>query len=257
VRAGRLQEAHKTTTEIEHHPNQITFLARLAEEQAKAGDQAGAKKSIKLALQAASLIKTDQIGGESVRDRAYYSIGNAQASIGDLDGAIKTTKQIGENSSYKSFLLDNILQVQLDKGDIKGALETSKLFQDKGPDPNYILHRIGWAQAHTGDFQGALETAKSINDNHKTYLLDQIAVAQVKSGDWASATKTYDQARSDGSGHPLMGDLIEMTEAQAARGQAQVAYQWAINQKSPRERALALIGVARGMEKSRQSKRTN
>jgi len=258
VWAGQLQEAQETATAIKQKPLYIAFLARLGEAQSEAGDQAGAKKTIEVAQQAASLIKgsDDEWNHDGF---ALKQITAAQTRIGDLDGAVKTANRV-RNSRNKDLSLIRISEIQIQKGDFKGALETAEGLSDGNRE--YVLENIGLAQTQAGDIPGALQTAELIqNDYNKTSVLDEIAVAQAKSGDWASATATYDKARTYYSPYfPMVyreEGLIEMTEAQAARGEVQEAYQWALNHKSRKVRVLALIGVARGMEKNRQTNRKN
>ncbi len=252
VWAGQIEEARKIAITFEDETLYIAFLARVAEAQAKAGDRDAAARTIEAALRAASLIKTDEEHLEWDHDAfALKQIAAAQTRLGDLAGALKTTALVRiPYNKYHS--LYRIAEIQVEMGDFKGALKTASVLDDAAPDG--ILQAIAWAQVRTGNIRGALETADSIQDSYwRDHILDAIAVAQAKSGDWASATATFARARTDRNfPQELRTDgLTEMAEALATRGEVQKAYQWAMNQKKSRARALALIGVAKGMLRNR------
>jgi tetratricopeptide (TPR) repeat protein len=248
--AGQIEAAYKTAKAIEHEPHYIAFLARVAEAHAASGDRATA---IEAALQAASRIETDEEHGEWDHDSfAVPQIARAQARLGDIPGAKKTAGLV-RNPVNKDRSLDDIAASQAYMGDFKGALETVSALDDQHHigSKDSVRTAIGRAQLRTGDIHGALQTVDSVQDDMwKTDLLEAIAVAQAKSGEWTSATATFDQAPTHDK-FPIRSDrLSEMASALAARGEVRTAYQWASNQKTPEARAFALIGAAKGMLKS-------
>ncbi len=256
VWAGQIEEARKIAIPFEDEPIYVVFLARVAEAQAKAGDRDAAARTIEAALRAASLIETEEDHLEFVHDVfALKQIVGAQTVLGDLAGAFKTASLVRVPAN-KSICLLRIAEIQVAMGDFKGALETTNAVDEArvmgGIDS--IQYAVGLGQVRAGDIRGALETVDLMQDDDwKDQVLDAIAVAQAKSGDWASATATFARARTDRNfPQELRTDgLTEMAEALATRGEVQMAYQWAMNHKTSRARALALIGVAKGMLRNR------
>lgn len=225
----------------------IAFLARLAETQGQAGDSAGAARTIDDALRAASSIPPDKEHAERSHDFfALRQIAGAQMKLGDLEGAMKTAALV-RFPKRKFSVLYRIAEMQVEMGDYEGGLKTATTAGDL----DNILLDIGRAQVQAGDFSRALKSADSIQayPHYKDWILDDLSVAQAKAGDWDSATAAFDRPRA--TGRRPMSDrrdgIIEMTEAKAAQGGAETAYQWAMDLELPEERAAALIGIARGM----------
>jgi tetratricopeptide (TPR) repeat protein len=251
VKAGHIQEAGETVSALKNQPlARVDILVAMAEARDKAGDHAEASKAIDQARQAVSLITPDH-----ARDFALGRIVVALTRMDDLAGALKIT-EVAIDRDSQQILLESIVKTQIGMGDIKGALETADILDKK--DRRHALISIGTAQARAGDIAGALQTAEATP--YGTAIFGEVAVAQSKSGNWSAALATFERGRIIGKAnadHPELEYsseiIMDMAKAQAARGNFDAVYRWAITQERPIDRAVALIAVAKGILESQRS----
>ncbi|MDP3753138.1 MAG: hypothetical protein Q8Q98_14885 [Polaromonas sp.] len=192
----------------------------IAEAQIRAGDIAGARNTLAVALATADLI----VGDAESKSMGQISIAEAQLGAGDIAGAEKTlafalrTADLIKDAGYKSHALSEIAETQIKAGDFAGALnalasaqKTASLVEEsalnKGPSGDRAKYFIAIAQAMRGDIVGAQKTVELIRDGyHVSNARRVIVIAQAKSGDIAVAQKTAD----------LIGNADHKSQAQKA-----------------------------------------
>jgi tetratricopeptide (TPR) repeat protein len=185
---GILERARQAAAAIHNNSEKVQALRDIAVIQAKAGDQAGARRTLQQALQTASAIKFG-------KDNANALIAVAQAEIGDVREALKIAGTIEENQySPKAIILEAVAVAQAKRGDILGAVKTADIIKDISR-RNFILVAIAVRLAEGGDTTRALQIAAAIQgDFGKSHVLSVIAVAQAKAGDRTATEATFQQA---------------------------------------------------------------
>jgi tetratricopeptide (TPR) repeat protein len=247
--------------------------------QHKAGDHAGARLSIELALEIAAGIKDAKV---QARERA--TIACVQALIGDLVGARKTLEQIPAAAENREFAQVALARAQAASGQRKEALEKivklgtpllrayglsevimghgqagdAKAAQDAAakalkiieelPQEEHreMLVRLSRARAMANDLSGALQTA-SMQSRGDMEAYVYIAEAQAQAGDMKGALGTLnDHVRAKSLVHHFVQALARL---RAEGGGEKEALAWARELTTPEERGFALLGVVEGMMK--------
>ena len=148
--------------------------AAIAEAQIKAGDKAGAYKTMAIALKNAEVV-TDP----KSKDFVYSDIVIALANCGDIALAQKTANMIPDVGSRAAALI-YVPEAMARSGNIPKAIEMTQSIIEK--DEYGFRYRdqakglIALVQANRGDMPGAKKTAALINDeDEKKYTLNEIA----------------------------------------------------------------------------------
>ena len=143
---------------------------RIAREQGRAGDLAGARETFAEARKVAVQFPDE--------DGAYY------------EGEILYIP-VSKERFYR-----DLSRSQADAGDIAGAKETTSWILDDEKNGAYFY--IAVAQAKSGDISGAMETADQVPNNtmlSRSYTYGCIAREQARVGDVAGALESFIQAR--------------------------------------------------------------
>jgi tetratricopeptide (TPR) repeat protein len=251
----------------------------LAEAKAKAGDIAGANKSLATALKIinemidlrTSDFYRDKSDALNITADAQVALAKAQIKYGDIAGAQKTfaaaletgelTKATynksgigfehttGASDSYSRAC--SIARAQVETGNIAGALNTAERIGDL-IFKEYALASIAEAQATAGDIGAALTTNGLFQDpDRKLENLIRIAKAQAKNGDNTGAKKTL--APVIEAGGPAKNParwLREIAPIQAMSGDIAGARQTADLIQDPYDRSVALLFIAATQTKS-------
>ncbi|MEE9251616.1 MAG: PDZ domain-containing protein, partial [Alphaproteobacteria bacterium] len=222
-------------------------FARIAVEQAEAGDTAGAMESIALALEAAR-----EIGEPST---ALAHVAWAQAKVGDLKGALETADRLstGENKSYRIVALARIA-LDLDSrgrkaesGQVLGRMRDA-LEDIPGENGSIALVGAAWLLAELGDVSGGLDAAESIADTDlRAAALMAVAEVQARAGDRDAVRRGLSQALAEvtpASGEAEPGFVIPAALILAEAGDLHGAVGMANGLASLENRAFTLAGVA-------------
>jgi hypothetical protein len=234
----------------------VAPLAQIALVQARAGDKAGAKATLREAFVVA---QQSNGGNNGILYERLRGVLDAQREIGDVAGAKATADFIKESSFERTLALASLARAQAKSGDNAAARATLRealsLASEVGPIPNLIndnpvansnrvFREVALAQAETGDEPGALETIRSRgSDDWKSEVLAGVADIQARRDDFAGALVTARAIlRAD-----LAGEARNSIAArQARKGDTTPALEWASHLESPDQKAFALIGIAEG-----------
>ena len=147
------QAAHAARELTDLH-DRARHLGSIARRLAEAHDIPKAMSTIRLALQT-----IDQIGEQKERNSPLLTVAEAQATIGDFAGALKSVTRM-TSDWHKDRANFQIAKARAWSGDVHGALQ----FPAPNHDPDFIwqgltLRRIARIQAYKGDLYGALQWA--------------------------------------------------------------------------------------------------
>jgi tetratricopeptide (TPR) repeat protein len=154
MEAGLLAEAIATARKFKEGRG-LMLLCQIAVEQAKAGQEAEARKTFVETLSMANVVS-------EWKDEILFSIGRAQIEAGFCDDALTTCERI-KKSEGKTIVLEELGEAQIKAGKLAEALETAR--------------KIG------GGKRDGIIT--------KVDLFGQIAVQQAKQGKMDQARKTF------------------------------------------------------------------
>ncbi len=235
----------------------VAPLAQIALVQAKAGDKAGAKATLRESFAVAQQSNGRNNGILYERLRMVL---DAQREIGDVAGAKATADFIKESSFERTLALASLARAQAKSRDIAAARatlrEAQSLARQVGAIPNLInddpvanadraFREVVLAQADTGDVPGALATIRSRgSDDWKSAALARVVDIQVRQADFAGALVTARAiSRAD-----IAGEARNSIAARQARaGDAAPALEWASHLEPPDQKAFAIIGIAEGI----------
>ena len=235
----------------------VAPLAQIALVQARAGDKAEAKATLRESFAVAQ--KSSGRNNGILYERLRRVL-DAQREIGDVAGAKATADFIKESSFERTLALASLARAQAKSSDIAAARatlrEAQSLAREVGPIPNLInddpvanadraFREVVLAQAETGDVPGALETIGSRgSDDWKSEVLAGVVDIQVRRGDFAGALVTARAiSRAD-----IAGEARNSIAARQARaGDAAPALEWASRLEPPDQKAFAVIGIAEGV----------
>jgi RNA polymerase sigma factor (sigma-70 family) len=231
-------------------------LVEIARLQAKAGQVETAKKTLREAFGVADTSnRRDLIHASRVR-----RVAEAQAEIGDVDGAKASVAAIEGDSSEKAVALAALAKAQAKAGDRSGAQaslrEAFTAAQGLGPREDLIndnpaenarntYRTIALAQAETGDAKGAIETLVNRgNAEWRSENMTQIATIQARQGDISGALATARLIPVPTRAGEAYSSIASL---QAKAGDVPGALTWAPKLDSPIARAFGLIGIIDGL----------
>ena len=241
--AQSLSDARATAQRIESGYGRAYSFVRLAKSQA--GDARGSAQSLSDARAAA---RSQDVDYEYQRAQAYAIIAVAQAEAGDARGAAQSlsdaraAQQRSTDMNNYGTAHDSIARAQASVGDIQGALANAQSPENKDARLSILAH-IAETQAKAGDFQSALVTAESIDGGWRARALERIAEAQVIAGDFQGAVATV-QMLADEDQHAWR--ISTIVNAQVTAGEIKGALtnaQW-INDEDTRARSVSHIAQA-------------
>ena len=171
-----LQEAFEKANQ-EHN---LDLLERVAFAQARTGDVSSALQTMQSA------------GGDGFRARRFADISKELSARGDIDGAIQVASAIDAGSSDKKEALSDIAQAQANMGEIDEALRTS------GELSGYlradVLQAVALRQIQNNNIQDAFKTLSSIDVPgdviHRSRILIAIAAKQSETNRLTDALNT-------------------------------------------------------------------
>ena len=187
--AGDFDGARKTAARISGASWRAVQLRSIAKAQFKAGDDAGGRATFAELIEAIGSVDDDH---RRTMNLAYTV--EAQAEIGDIDGAMRIARRIGPAYSRAwTFALMVIVSVLSETGDVAAAQEFVKNASPASI-PDSALGDIAVAQAAAGDIRGSLQTARAIDGTEERgRVFASISRAQAKAGDIAEALKFAEQ----------------------------------------------------------------
>ncbi len=170
AKAGDLAGAERTANALGFSPSKVDILAEVAVAHAQSGRRDDALKQIRRAAIDARHAPNDAIWRSSsqpepLRDRAFdpmapvlQTIAQAEARIGDLDGALQTVSRIS-TSGFGKFTrketIEQIVSTRLDAGDVPGALRAAAVIPDSDTmfldEKASLLERIAKHQSEKND----------------------------------------------------------------------------------------------------------
>ena len=170
ARGGDIAGAEKTAELIPLPSHKTSALINIAEARNEAGDSAGSKTTLLSAVKTAASIGNETSYGilspAYVQSQKLRDIAAAQARVGDIAGALKTTDSIKVPES-RCFAQVSISEFQIRFGDIAGAQKTLVSAQksanliDYAPFKSDAERIISQVQAMIADAPNAARQAKS------------------------------------------------------------------------------------------------
>jgi hypothetical protein len=183
-----LKEAEQAVTAIEGDSEKATWLARLVNAQATAGDYEGGLRT----LTKGGNFQGDLLSGFGLQ----LNTEDKKAARKAVTQALAVVKFEGERAAVqRSNGLSGACFALAKAGALDQALKTAAKL-GKGEEQDRCLQVIVFAQAGDGDIAGAARTAKGIQqDDIKADALDAIVHAQAKAGDLTAARSTLKEVR--------------------------------------------------------------
>jgi RNA polymerase sigma factor (sigma-70 family) len=180
-----LKQAEQAVTAIEGENEKLTWLARLVNAQATAGDYEGGLRT---------LAKGGSFQGNLLQSFGFQlNTEDKKEARKAVTKALAMVKFEGERAAVNG--LSGACFALAKAGDLDQALKTAAKL-GKGEVQDRCLQAIVYAQAGDGDIVGAARTAKSIQrDDIKADALDAIVHAQAKAGDLTAARSTLNEVR--------------------------------------------------------------
>jgi len=271
ARAGEIERGLSVARDIADTPqfpirySEIPLaLVEIARVQAKAGNQADAKKALREAFGVAEVVAhRDVIHAERVR-----RVAEAQAEIGDIEGAKASAAAIEGDPRELALARCALARAQAKAGDAAAAQatlrEATAAARNIGPLKNMIndqpaanadrvFREIAVAQADSGDAKGAVVTITGRgSDEWRSEALAAVAPIQAQLGDLPGA---LDSAHSIPDRTRAGEAYSAIASFQARSGAAPAALKWASQLDAPVAKALALIGISEGLAARRAEKR--
>ena len=143
-------EAARAVRRVESGEAKPVILARIAETQARAGDQPGAELTFREALHFHSLSPRK---GSRPNLFSLWEIAEAQARAGDQAAAARTLNEALraaagiQDNVFKAFVLRSIAKAQAKTGNVNDALKTAAAIKKLGQAMPSALGDIAFAQA--------------------------------------------------------------------------------------------------------------
>ena len=252
--------------------------------QAKAGDQALAKKTLQRATDLIASMPEDTPAWS--RALALTKLACAQARLGEFANARKTREKIQDETGKAIALATLIRQLtragrakeamaeidplpvgttkvhaltflgagQAEAGDQKAARASFQqahlLIEQLSEEEDRMSQGsiLATVRAEAGDYEGAIQTAKTYNPEN-TLVYANIAFAHAKAGDFTGALEIAEKLKN----RPRQGPdwwklrILQATaERQAQSGDSKAALEWIGRLDSHLSRAHALMGLAEG-----------
>jgi hypothetical protein len=258
--------ARRLAQQVSDRSWQAAAWEEVAVAQARAGDAAGARQTVgaiadrerrNLALigigraqakagDVQGTLATAALASGHARARILREAAKAQAAAGDIVRARAIASVISEEGE-SSAALRAIARAQLGRGDVKNAQATVALLPPIAQ--TYVIGEVAAAQVKAGDVAGALATARSAPTTDYGWMaLRDVAIAQAAAGDLAAARQT---AASIGDASIEYQDTAEavrgISAIQAKRGDVKGAVSAALAQTAAAPKAFGLLGAAQGL----------
>jgi tetratricopeptide (TPR) repeat protein len=218
----------------------------------------------------AAIRTAESIGDPVAKDWARVGIAVALAREGHREAALAQADGIKDVAARTATLI----QFALARGranDPGGAreyfdraIEAARRLD--ATEQAYAMRHIAWRQAEAGDTDGAFRThdrffktlfnPNSIPGTRVDYrALEGIATMQARSGDAERARRTLERLKAGlDYDYDASENLGKTAEYQVASGEGEAALRWAQAIDSPRAKARALIGIARGWRSGAQER---
>jgi RNA polymerase sigma factor (sigma-70 family) len=265
VEAEDLKGAVKTAEQIQDGSYKVEALTSIARAQAKAADQAGARKSLQLALETAKALEDGNADLDTSRKaHALVMIAKAQVETGDLKSALHIAESL-KGSFTQDRVLAHVAKAHVKRGKTPDALRIAGKLRD-GVQKSGVLREVAKVQIADGDFKAARKTIDAIAlvlDWESIEPLLEMAKAHVKAGDQVAAKAAFQEAigkvqapatlwHENGAMSASPSTLHKIMTARAEAGDEKGALAWADKQESPFLKSLVLAGVAEGLANRKQ-----
>jgi hypothetical protein len=212
--------ARRLAQQVSDRGWQAAAWEQVAVAQARSGDVAGARQTV------------GAIADSERRNLALIGIGQAQAKAGDVQGALATAALASGHARAR--ILREAAKAQAAAGDVVRARAIAAVISEEG-ESSAALRAIARAQLGRGDVTAAQATVALLPPLAQTYVLGEVAVAQVKAGDVAGGLATARGAptteyrwmalRDVAIAQAAAGDLAAARQTAASIGDASVEYQ--------------------------------
>ncbi len=210
-------------------------LRAIAVEQIKAGDVAGARRTLR------------PIADKTYRESVWYHIALAESAAGDAAAALEAARNIPRDNLRDEVML-SVVHAQLRAGDFVAALQTAEQVGQKywrRRDSAYAA--IIAARARAGEMSKAFALLDKVETRFpRSQSLEDIAIAQARRGRIAAALRTVGRSRSDIA-------LREIASAQLKNGDHAGAIETARSIYVKASRSLALLDIAAVQERAGDS----
>lgn len=229
---GRVQRAAELSTRIASEQARVSALWGVAGGQARAGDLGGAL------LTASELPPQDD-----AKVSAVAEIAKAYVASGDPEGALNMADTVA-GARERACVLRAVAVTQAASGDGAAGFGTSLRIGEVG-ERSRAQADVARGQAEGGDVAGALKLAAGIpNEAIRARMMGEVAVAQAAAGALEGAMRTVSRLpEARGLKAALYGELAA---ARARVGDIEEAAAMADEFRRPAERAVVLLGAARG-----------
>ena len=191
-------------------------------------------------------LTTAALSPAHARARIQREVARAQAAGGDVTSARATASAIAEEGE-KAAALRVIVRALLARGDVKGAQTTLVLLPPISQ--TFVLGEVAAAQVRVGDVAGALAMARAVRgDDYGPMALRDVAIAQAAVGDVAAARHTAATIGDARFEYQTTAEALRQISAiQAKAGDFKGAVAAALAQTAPAPKAFALLGAAQGL----------
>ncbi len=220
---------------------------------------------------------TAQISSEEARASAQWGIAAGQARHGDLGGALLTASELPPHREARTAAVAEIAKAYVAMGDAEGALNMADLLADaearicvlravavkqaasgdaaagyrtslridEAAQRSRAQIEVARGRARSGDTTGVLRVAATIREEAlRSRMLVEVALAQAAAGAVEGAERTM--ARVPELRGMKATVSSEIASAHARAGDADAAVAMADEFAQPSERAVVLLGAARG-----------
>jgi RNA polymerase sigma factor (sigma-70 family) len=200
-----LDQALAAAAAVKDPEQKARLLIVVAKAQAKARALPTALKTLQRAFELGNALPIESVEDFLVRDGVLSGVSDAQADMGDFDGALKTLE-----ADRKPKADDGSATVLFWKNSIADARA-----------------RIAYAQARAGKYKEALEAVSRIDDERsgffKCRVLMETARAQAQAGDWKQAQTTVKSIEHEGLRIPAWVGLAKLQAKAGMRDAARAS----------------------------------
>jgi beta-lactamase regulating signal transducer with metallopeptidase domain/tetratricopeptide (TPR) repeat protein len=241
-------------------------LIAIAKAQAAAGRHDDARALLREALEKST--ERHDVGGAG----CAQSVAEAQAEIGDLEGATRSLEAIGDDfPSWKATAWIAIAEARVKANDraaaeaaLRQAAEAADRIGPRADIGNFdaawhrsiAYRRIAETQAKLGDFDAALRTLRDrVGDefSERANGLNEVVDLQIAAGDLKGALRTTRALKIDAFRAGVSAEAV--ARAQAKAGDAAGVLAWSESLAPPYVQARALVGMIRGLAERKQAER--
>lgn len=246
-----VKESLEKIDSIENARDRAIVIRDIAILQARAGDGQGAKKSFQKLLQtrksftdewAKSVPSHNTIDALKIAE-SFFKSGRKDEGNEMINSAVALTVEYSD-PILKSDIWWRIATLRAKEGDIQGAIKAASISDEEASD-GWFPEEIVQAQIKAGDLESAYRSVARVR-RHDDSIFGELAVAQAENGDIKGALKTM-EAISNRYPVVRVSVLRAIAKAWVVTGKEKWGLEWAANQRSPIEKAYALLGVAEGL----------